>query len=121
MKKLFLILALFSICACTETIEHGNFTVLSTRSINYKEFDIKDNSKLDTVGEDSTRMVWLFQLPDSVINPTISNAIDNGLRKANNSDLLINTNIVYRRTVYVGGIYAKTGWRVVGEAIKTNK
>lgn len=113
MKKflIFLILPLLSGCVAS----HGNFTVLSNKLIDVKNFDLDSAPKIKNVeGVDKSRLIVVFP---TKANPNLNDALNDAFRKTD-TDLMTDVEI---KTFgwYIPYIYGEMGWKVKGDAVKT--
>lgn len=114
MKKILSILTIFLVSACTQN--HGDFTVLSNKIVNLKEFDIEKSQKVKSAhGQDMEHIILLFPTG----NPTLSEALNDALSK-NDADVMTDVN-VQTWFFWIPYIYGNIGWEVTGDAIKTRK
>lgn len=111
MKKLIFLLVL--LCGACST-HHGNFTVVSNKIVNVKDFDLTNSPKQKNVmGEDRKHIILWF----STGTPTVAAALNDVSRKTD-TDLLTNASIEYSEW-YIPLIYGQKAWIVRGDAVKT--
>jgi len=96
------------------TYNHGDFTILSNKIVNTKDFDIGQAKRIRNVeGEDKVSIIIAF--PTGV--PSLSEALNNAFEKTD-ADIMTDVN-VKSWSWYLPYIYGETGWRITGDAIKT--
>lgn len=95
----------------------GDFTVLSDKLVDTKDFDLSTAKKVDHVtGEDKTRIIVFIP---TKANPSLEGAIDDALEKGG-GDVLTDAT-VYSFGWYIPYIYGESGWRVEGDVVKTRQ
>lgn len=111
MRKFVILLAL--LCgACTT--HHGNFTLVSNKIVNVKDFDLTNSPKQkNAVGEDRKHIIFFY----STGTPTVAAALNDVFRNTD-TDLLTNASIEYSYW-YIPLIYGQRAWVVTGDAVKT--
>ena len=96
---------------------HGDFTVLSNKSVRISEFGMKDADRVDgVVGKDVQEIFFIFP---TIRNPSMEYAIDRALDEGN-GDFLTNANVKVW-SWYIPYIYGQSGWTVSGDAISTRR
>ena len=114
LKYLFILTVLF-LTSCM-TYNHGDFTVLSNKIVNTKDFDMGSAKRIRNVeGEDKVSTIIIF--PTGV--PKFSEALNNAFEKTD-TDIMTDVN-VKSWSWYIPYIYGEDGWTVKGDAIKTRK
>lgn len=112
MKYISLVILLFALTACST--HQGNFTILSNRLVDTKNFDLKMAQKNKNIeGEDIKHIIVFF--PTGV--PSLGDAINDACRK-NDVDLMTDVG-VYQTMWWIPYIYGQNGWKIQGDGIKT--
>lgn len=114
MKKgsLLIICLLFWVSSCT--VNHGDFTVLSNKIVNIKDFDMGESKRLRNIEGKDTAHIITF-IPTGI--PTLSVALNNAFEKSD-TDIMTDVNVKTREW-YIPYIYGQSSWIVKGDAIKT--
>ncbi len=98
-------------------VNHGDFTVLSNRLVDVKNFNPTQGQSLSVItGENVRRTVFIFSFGDY---PTLESAIDDALIKGD-GDLMINASIKSWGW-YIPLIYGEEGWSVTGNVVNTRR
>lgn len=108
----FFILALFLLPSCT--INHGDYTVLSNKIVNTKDFDMGIIKRQRNIkGEDVAHII--IAIPTGA--PKLSEALNNAFEK---TDTDIMTDVTVKSWYwYIPYVYGQGGWSVSGDAVKT--
>ncbi|PZP39467.1 MAG: hypothetical protein DI585_04065 [Pseudomonas fluorescens] len=113
MKKLALIATLATLSACS--VNHGEYTVLSNKLVDTKNFHI-DSSKVqkNVTGKDVSHIITFIP---TKANPNINDALNDVFR---NSDADVMTDVTITSWFWwIPYIYGQAGWKVEGDAVKT--
>lgn len=105
---------LFLLSACT--VNHGDFTVLSNKIVNTKDFNMGETPRLRNVeGKDVAHMIVIFPTG----TPKLSEALNDAFEK---TDTDIMTDVTVKHWFWwIPYIYGNTGWQVTGDAVKTRR
>ena len=96
---------------------HGNFTVLSNRLVDVKNFNVDTDKKMNNVTGKDVSHIIIF-VPTKA-NPNLNDALNDVFR---NSDADIMTDVeITSWGWYIPYIYGQAGWKVRGDALKTRK
>ena len=96
-------------------VRQGDFTVLSDKLVDAKNFDLSQATQKGRVtGEDKARIIVFFP---TKANPSLEGAIDDALEKGG-GDVLVDA-VVHSYNWYIPYIYGESGWRVEGQVVKT--
>ena len=111
----FSIAVLLTITGCATY--HGEYSVLSNRVLDLKDFDPARalQKRVYAEGSSERRIVALF--PDRDSFPTLDEAIDKTLEEGG-GDLILNAQVL-RWHWYIPMIYGTSGWKVVGDVVNT--
>ena len=115
MKKILcIIILLFLTTACTTN--HGTFTVLSNRSVDYEQ--LKKNSEVirDVEGKDISHLIIFIP---TKMNPNIFAALTDALSQ-HGGDAMINVS-VESTFWWIPYIYGKIGWTVKGDVLRVKE
>jgi len=116
MNRLISLLAVLALSVLVAgcVVRQGDFTVLSDKLIDAKDFDLSGSEKVRRVkGEDKARIIVLFPTGQ----PSLEGAIDDALEKGG-GDVLTDA-VVHSYSWYIPYIYGETGWRVEGDVVRT--
>ncbi|NDY43416.1 hypothetical protein G3N55_11260 [Dissulfurirhabdus thermomarina] len=102
------------LCACS--VRQGDFTVLSNRLVNTKDFALNDGRRQKTVGRDVQRTILFIPIGGP---PTLEEAIDDALDRSG-GDVLTDA-VVHRNWFCIPFLYAQSEWRVEGTAVRTRR
>ena len=115
MKKILFCLCILCLSACT--VSHGNFTVLSNRLVDIKNFNVDTDKKMNNVTGKDVSHIIIF-VPTKA-NPNLNDTLNDVFR---NSDADIMTDVeITSWGWYIPYIYGQAGWKVRGDALKTRK
>ena len=111
----FWIVVILAIVSCATY--HGEYSVLSNRSLDLKDFDPRKSiqRRVYAEGVSERRIYCLF--PDRDGFPSLDEAIDQVLAEGE-GDLVLNAQVI-RWHWYVPMIYGTSGWKVVGDVVDT--
>ena len=114
MKHVIVLLGLtFMLAGCV--VRQGDFTVLSDKLVDAKNFDLsKATQKGRVKGEDKSRIIVFIP---TKANPSLEGAIDDALEKGD-GDVLVDAT-VHSYSWYIPYIYGEAGWTVEGQVVKT--
>ncbi len=99
-------------------INHGDYTVLSSKLVDTKDFDLsKAERARGVVGEDYVEIIIFF--PFGKLNPTVEGALDAALSQ-HGGDLMTDVTLEYF-SWYIPLIYGREGWRVKGDVVRTRE
>lgn len=97
-------------------INHGDYTVLSSRLVDTGAFELSKADRVrNVVGQDYTHIIVFF--PAGKLNPSIDEAVNDALTQAN-GDLMTDVTVTYFAW-YIPFIYGREGWRVKGDVVRT--
>ena len=116
MKKLFSLLALIILSACSTN--HGTFTVLSKNIVDLDNLDLSTQQKVKNVEGESTGYIAIV-FPFGELNPNIESAMTDAFNRTD-GDLFTNAT-VKSYGFYIPYIYGQFGVSVEGEVIKTRR
>ena len=113
MKK---ILFCLLICLSACSMNHGNFTILSNKKIDFSNLNIENSQKIEKVkGVDEGQIIMSgFEIGN--MNPNINGALSDALTKTQ-GDLMTNVK-VKQSFVFIPFFYSIFDWSVEGEVIK---
>lgn len=119
LRKTTSILAILTLLTITTgcSVRHGDFTVLSNKTVRLSEFELdQENITRNVIGKDVAHIIFLFPTKGTV---TLEEAIDNALY---NGDGDVMTDAVVKSWgFYIPYIYGQFGWEVKGDVVKTRK
>lgn len=99
------------------TVRHGDFTVLSNKLVNTKEFDL---SKADRVkGVTGTEEAHIIVFVPTKAQVTLKGALDDAMAKGK-GDVMTDATISFWYW-WIPYIYGNTGWEVKGDVIRTRQ
>jgi hypothetical protein len=99
------------------TIRHGDFTVLSDKLVNTKEFDLSKAARTKGVtGTDTAHIIFIIPTKGEI---TLKNALDDAFRKGN-GDVMTDA-VIYYWSWYIPYIYGYMGWEVTGDVVRTRQ
>lgn len=108
-----LVLFVFVFTGCT--VRHGDFTVLSNKLVDLREFEVDKADRIKGVkGEDIADIIIFIPTKGSV---TLEGALDDAFLKSG-GDLMTDT-VVKATSWYIPLIYGRSGWTVEGDVVKT--
>lgn len=103
---------LFLVSSCT--VNHGDFTVLSNKIVDIKDFNMGGSKRLRNIeGKDTAHTIII--VPTGI--PKLSEALNNAFEKSD-TDIMTDVN-VKTQWWYIPYIYGQSSWIVKGDAIKT--
>lgn len=111
MKKLAILLA-FLCSACSTNL--GNFTVISNKIVDVKNFDLNKAPQTKHVTGTDEKYIIIF-FPTGV--PTLSAAMNDAFRNSD-ADLLTNASIE-KSFFYIPYIFGRSAFTIEGNAVKT--
>lgn len=112
MRKYFVLMMLLLCSACTNNL--GNFTVLSNKIVDVKNFDLNNARKIPHVkGEDVKHLIIV--VPTGT--PSLAAALNN-VFYTSDSDLLTNASITSSFWM-IPYVYGQASFTVEGDAVKT--
>ncbi|MBQ9236252.1 MAG: hypothetical protein IJ184_07320 [Alphaproteobacteria bacterium] len=115
MKNILTLFTVFALSACS--VSHGNFTVLSNRLVDVKNFDVDTDKKMNNVtGRDISHIIVFVP---TKANPNLNDALNDVFRNSD-ADLMTDVEVTSWRW-YIPYIYGQAGWTVQGDALKTRK
>jgi hypothetical protein len=110
-----LVLVVFVFAGCT--VRHGDFTVLSNKLVDLRDFEVDKADRIRGVeGEDSAHIIILFPTKGSV---TLEGALDDAFLETG-GDLMTDA-VVKQWFWYIPYIYGQSGWRVTGDMVTTRR
>jgi len=97
------------------TVRHGDFTVLSNRLVDLRQFEIDKADKIKGVkGEDIAHIIIFIPTKGDV---TLEGALDDAFLKTGGD---VMTDVVVKATSwYIPLIYGQSKWTVEGNIVKT--
>lgn len=107
-----LIPVLFMLPSCT--LNHGDYTVLSNKIVDTRNFDMGTAKRQHNVeGEDVAHIISFIPTGE----PKLSEALNNAFAK---TDTDVMTDVTIKSWFwYVPYVYGQKGWSVSGDAVKT--
>lgn len=106
-KQAILIIALILFSGCTTRL--GDFTVISTKTIDWSRSNTLKKAKVRVDGEDIAH--WIIFLPTG--SPTIDEAVDNAIESIPGAVALIDA-ALYSRFWWIPYIYGQQGYIIEG-------
>jgi hypothetical protein len=99
------------------TVHHGDFTVLSNKLVNTKDFDLSRADRARGVtGTDKMHLILLFPTKGNV---TLKGALDDAMAKGNGD---VMTDVTIQQWFWwIPYIYGNGGWEVKGDVVKTRQ
>lgn len=115
MRNIVLGIIIFCVSACS--VSHGNFTVLSNRLVDIKNFHVDTEKKMNNVtGKDVSHIIVFVP---TKANPNLNDALNDVFRNTD-ADVMTDAEITSWHW-YIPYIYGQSAWQVKGDALKTRK
>jgi hypothetical protein len=98
------------------TVNHGTFTVASTKLVRLNEFELDKAGRVKGVqGEDVAHIIVFIPTGTPTLKTAMDNALDQGA-----GDVLTDVRIE-TWNFYIPLLYGQNGWSVKGDVVKTRK
>ncbi|MDF0673694.1 MAG: hypothetical protein P0120_05035 [Nitrospira sp.] len=99
------------------TINHGDFTVLSNKLVNTKEFDLSKADRVKGVtGTDETHIILFIPTKGNI---TLKGAMDDAMAKGKGD---VMTDVTIKTWFWwIPYIYGNGGWEVKGDVVRTRQ
>jgi hypothetical protein len=118
MKKICIIFFIFVVITMNGCIiRHGEFSVLTDKLVNLKEFELGKAERAKGVEGDDIQHI-IFFIPTSG-PPNLLNAVDSAMEKGH-GDVMTDA-VIYQRFFYIPLLYGEAGWEVKGDVVRTRK
>lgn len=112
MKKFLLAAAILALSGCVT--DQGNYTVLSNKIVNVKDFDLSKADRVRHVkGVDRSHQILWFT---TKTNPNLSGALSDAFEKADGD---VMTDVTVSTWGWTTILYGQSGWTVEGDVVKT--
>ena len=116
-----IVVTTFSIAAFLTTTGcvtyHGQYSVLSNRVLDLKDFDPVRALEKRVYAEGSSERRHIASFPNRHTFPTLDEAIDKALEEGG-GDMILNAQVLHWHWD-IPMIYGSSGWKVVGDVINT--
>jgi hypothetical protein len=102
------------------TVNHGDFSVISSKLVNLDEFELDKKDRVRRVeGKQVVHLIFGFIPVGDDFPPTLEGAMDDAFRYTD-GDVMTDANVKSWQWA-VPYIYGQAGWSIEGDVVKTRK